>query len=77
MITGQVDGSTLLTLYRDSNAAALFTAPVPEGFGFNTLLFRGRFKKEMDNLLLQDSNILPHLPRLLPCDMPSQHETTE
>jgi hypothetical protein len=50
VITGQVDGSTLLTLYRDSNATALFTAPVPEGFGFNTLLFY-RFKKEIHNLL--------------------------
>jgi hypothetical protein len=49
-MTGQVDGSTPPSFYRDSNAAALFTAPVPEGLGFSLLLFRGRFKKEMDKL---------------------------
>jgi hypothetical protein len=51
IITGQVDGSTLLILHRDSNAAVIFTESVPEDFDFNPLLFRDRFKKEMNNLL--------------------------
>jgi uncharacterized membrane protein len=51
IITEQVDGSALLILYRDSNATTIFTESVSEGFGFNPLLFRGRFKKEMNNLL--------------------------
>ena len=46
-----MDASTLRILYRDSNAAVIFTESVSEGFGFNPPLFRGRFKKEMNNLL--------------------------
>ena len=44
---GQVDGSTLLALSQESDAEELFTSPVPNGMGFNRLLFIGRFRKEM------------------------------
>jgi hypothetical protein len=49
-MAGQVDGMTLLSLSEVDDAEAIFTAPAPEGMGFNRLLFRGRFKKEMANL---------------------------
>ena len=48
---GQVDGSTLLALSRESDAEELFTSPVPNGMGFNRLLFIGRFRKEMARLM--------------------------
>jgi len=54
---GEVDGGSLLNLYRaytDStnahtakDAEELFTTPAPEGLGLNKLMFRGRFKSEM------------------------------
>jgi hypothetical protein len=50
VVVGQIDGMTLLSLYQDKDAEAIFTTPTPEGMGFNRLLFRGRFKKEMTNL---------------------------
>ena len=50
VMAGQVDGMTLLSLSGVDDAEAIFTAPAPEGMGFNRLLFRGRFKKEMANL---------------------------
>ena len=50
VMTGQVDGMTLLSLFEGDDAEANFTAPAPEGMSFNRLLFRGRFKKEMVNL---------------------------
>jgi hypothetical protein len=53
VVEGQVDGMTLLSLYQDKDAEAIFTTPTPEGMGFNRLLFRGRFKKEMSILRCQ------------------------
>jgi hypothetical protein len=50
VVEGQVDGMTLLSLYQDKDAEAIFTTPTPEGMGFNRLLFRGRFRVEMTNL---------------------------
>jgi len=44
---GQVDSSTLLALSQENNAEELFTSPVPNGMGFNRLLFIGRFRREM------------------------------
>jgi hypothetical protein len=48
---GQVDGKTLVSLFRDGNAEELFTAAPPNGLGFSKLLFRGRFAAEMRELL--------------------------
>jgi len=48
---GQVDGGSLLELYQDADAQSLFMAPAPDGLGFNKLMFKGRFKKEMDKLV--------------------------
>jgi len=48
---GQVDGETLVSLWREPDAEALFTAAPPDGFGFGKLLFRGRFTTEMRKLL--------------------------
>lgn len=48
---GQVDGSTLLSLWEDRDAEAIFMAPAPDGLGFNKLMFRGRLKNELANLL--------------------------
>ena len=48
---GQVDGETLVNLYEDAEAETIFTAKSPEGLGLNRLMFKGRFKKEMDRLL--------------------------
>jgi hypothetical protein len=50
VMAGEVDGRTLLRLFQDDDAEAIFTASAPEGMGFNRLLFKGRFKKEMANL---------------------------
>ena len=51
VVEGQVDGKTLLSLYQDKDAEAILTTPTPEGgMGFNRVLFRSRFKKEMTNL---------------------------
>jgi len=52
---GEVDGQSLLTLYQDSDAESLFMAPAPDGLGFNKLMFKGRFKKEMDKLVAKPS----------------------
>lgn len=48
---GQVDGETLVSLWREPDAEALFTAAPPDGLGFGKLLFRGRFTTEMRKLL--------------------------
>jgi hypothetical protein len=53
---GQVDGATLVSLWREADAEALFTAAPPDGLGFGKLLFRGRFTSEMRKLLADDSN---------------------
>ena len=53
---GQVDGATLLSLWREDDADALFTAAPPDGLGFGRLLFRGRFATEMGRLMAD------HLP---------------
>ena len=50
---GEVDGQTLLNLYEDADAETIFTAPAPDGLGFNKLMFKGRVKKEMDRLRAQ------------------------
>ena len=57
---GEVDGGSLLNLYRAytdatnahtaKDAEELFTTPAPEGLGLNKLMFRGRFKSEMAKL---------------------------
>jgi len=52
---GEVDGQSLLNLYQDSDAESLFMAPAPDGLGFNKLMFKGRFKKEMDKLVAKAS----------------------
>ena len=51
---GQVDGETLVSLWREPDAEALFTAAPPDGFGFGKLLFRGRFTTEMRKLLQEN-----------------------
>jgi len=48
---GQVDGATLLSLWREDDAEELFTATPPDGLGFGKLLFRGRFTTEMRRLM--------------------------
>ena len=48
---GEVDGKSLVNLYQDSDAESLFMAPAPDGLGFNKLMFKGRFKKEIDILM--------------------------
>jgi hypothetical protein len=50
VMAGQVDGMTLLNLLDGDTAESDFTAQAPEGMSFTRLLFRGRFKKEMENL---------------------------
>ena len=50
VMAGEVDGMTLLSLFQDDDAEAIFTEQTPEGMGFSRLLFKGRFKKEMANL---------------------------
>jgi hypothetical protein len=50
VMAGQVDGMTLLSLFQDDDAEAIFTAPAPAGMGFNRILFKSRFKREMANL---------------------------
>lgn len=47
IVPNNIDGAALLTLCADDDAEEMFTAPAPHGLGFNTLLFRGRFKSEM------------------------------
>ena len=47
---GKIDGAALLELYHADDALELFTAPVPDGLGFNKLMFRGSFKSEMAKL---------------------------
>jgi len=53
---GQVDGATLVSLWREGDAEGLFTAAPPDGLGFGKLLFRGRFTTEMRKLLADDSD---------------------
>jgi hypothetical protein len=48
---GEVDGESLVKLYQDPDAESLFTTPAPDGLGFNKLMFKGRFKKEMEKLV--------------------------
>ena len=52
---GDVDGHSLLVLYQDPDAEGLFMGPAPDGLGFNKLMFKGRFKKEMDKLVAKAS----------------------
>ena len=47
---GKIDGGALLELLHADDAMELFTAPVPDGMGFNKLMYRGRFKSEMAKL---------------------------
>ena len=49
--SGEVDGESLVNLYQDPDAESIFTAPAPDGLGFNKLMFKGRFKKEMEKLV--------------------------
>ena len=52
VVQGCVDGKTLLFLLNDEkNALANFTDPVPDGMGFSKLLFRGKFKMELNQAL--------------------------
>jgi len=44
---GKVDGNTLLPLWEDSDAEAIFIAPVPNSLGFNKIIFCERLKSEM------------------------------
>jgi len=53
---GQVDGTTLLSLWEHSDVEAIFTAPAPDGMGFNKLMYLGRLKQEMICLLANDSS---------------------
>ena len=46
-----VDGGALVELFRDKNAKETFCEAPPLGFGFNNILFRDRFKQEMNRLL--------------------------
>ena len=48
--SNKVDGESLVNLYQDPDAESLFTDPAPEGLGFSNLMFKGRLKKEMQNL---------------------------
>jgi hypothetical protein len=47
VMVGQVDGRTLLRFFENHDAEAIFTVPVPDGMGFNRIMFIGRFKMEM------------------------------
>ena len=40
-----------MNLYQNPDAESLFTAPSPDGLVFNKLMFKGRFKKEMEKLV--------------------------
>jgi hypothetical protein len=53
--SGEVDGESLVNLYQEPDAESLFTAPAPNGLGFNKLMFKGRFKKEMEKLVAKPS----------------------
>jgi len=53
---GQVDGNTLLLLWKDSNVEAIFTAQAPAGLGFNKLMLCGHLTREMMCLLANDSS---------------------
>jgi len=50
IVANNVDGSALLRLYADADAEDMFTAPAPDGLGFNRILYRGRFVSEMSKL---------------------------
>ena len=43
---GEIDGAALLELIDSPHAEALFTAPAPDGLGFNRLMYHGRFRSE-------------------------------
>jgi len=49
-----IDGPELMRRYSAPDAEEKFMAPFPFGFGFNKLLFRGRFRSEMERLLKID-----------------------
>ena len=55
VLSGEVDGESLVNLYQDPDAESLFTVPAPDGLGFNKLMFKGRFKKEMEKLVAKPS----------------------
>jgi len=50
IVANNVDGPALLRLYADADAEDMFTAPAPDGLGFNKILYRGRFVSEMSKL---------------------------
>ncbi len=50
VMTGQLDGRTLLSFFENHDAEDIFTAPVPNGMGFNRIMFIGRFKMELSKL---------------------------
>ena len=50
VMTGQVDGRTLLNFFENHDTEVIFTTPVPDGMGFNRIMFIGRFKMEMSKL---------------------------
>jgi hypothetical protein len=53
--SGAKNFQSLVNLYQDPDAESLFTAPAPDGLGFNKLMFKGRFKKEMEKLVAKPS----------------------
>ena len=59
--SGEVDGESLVNLYQDPDAESIFTAPAPDGLGFNKLMFKGRFKKEMEKLVAKAVGVCLHL----------------
>jgi len=50
-----IDGPELMRRYAAPDVEENFMAPFPFGFGFNKLLFRGRFRSEMERLLQIDA----------------------
>jgi hypothetical protein len=48
IVANNADGQALLRLYTDADADAedMFTAPAPDGLGFNKILYRGRFASD-------------------------------
>jgi len=50
IVANNVDGPALLRLYADADAEDMFTAPAPDGLGFNKILYRGRFASELAKL---------------------------
>ena len=52
---GDITGESLVNLYQDPDAESLFTSPAPDRLGFNKLMFKDRFKKEMEKLVAKPS----------------------